>query len=212
MDSCSLPAFRQELLLWYGAARRRLPWRDNLDSYRVWISEVMLQQTTVKTVVPYYEKFLGAFPTVADLAAAPIDQVLSRWSGLGYYSRARNLHAAARVIVRDHGGRFPTGPEEALALPGVGAYTAAAILSIAHGLPMAVVDGNVARVLARLLAIRGPIKSSAVRKRLWTSAAVFLDPSAPGDFNQAMMELGATVCTPKSPLCGECPVASWCEA
>lgn len=208
----SLTDFRKELLTWYGRVQRRLPWRENRDPYRVWVSEIMLQQTTVKTVLPYFERFLGDFPTLTDLARASLDQVLSRWSGLGYYSRARNLHEAAGRIVRDHGGIFPAAREDALALPGIGPYTAAAILSIAHGAPLAVLDGNVSRVLARILALRGPIKSSAVRKRLWTSAAEFLDPEVPGDFNQAMMELGATICTPKSPRCAECPVTAWCEA
>jgi A/G-specific adenine glycosylase len=205
-------ALRRRLLDWYGGIRRPLPWRMNRDPYRVWISEIMLQQTTVKSVLPYYEAFLGAFPTVADLAGARVEQVLARWSGLGYYSRARNLHAAAIRIERDHGGHFPRDPGEARALAGVGPYTAAAVLSIAYDLPLAVLDGNVARVIARFRGIRGPIKSGAVRRLMEQVAGELLDPEAPGDFNQAMMELGALVCTPKAPLCTDCPLAGRCEA
>lgn len=208
----ALPALRRSLLAWYARARRDLPWRTSPNPYRVWVSEIMLQQTTVKTVVPRYRSFLRLFPTLRSLARAPLDRVLAAWSGLGYYSRARNLHAAAARVVRDHAGRFPRDLHAALRLPGVGRYTAAAILSIAHGLPLAVLDGNVARVLARLGALRGDPRSTRTRNRLQALADDLLDPRAPGDFNQAMMELGALVCTPTAPRCPGCPLARWCRA
>lgn len=207
-----LPRLRAALLAWYRAHRRELPWRDAPDAYRVWISEIMLQQTTVRSMLPYYERFLAAFPDARALAAAPLDDVLARWSGLGYYSRARNLHRAAGMIVAEHGGVFPREHAAALALPGIGRYTAAAILSIAYEGPHAVLDGNVIRVLARLEARRGNPKSAALQKALWQRAEELLAREAPGDFNQAMMELGATVCTPRSPRCAECPVAFACHA
>jgi A/G-specific adenine glycosylase len=198
------------LLPWYRRHRRDLPWRRGPEPYRVWISEVMLQQTTVKAVVPYYEAFLERFPTVAALAGAAEEQVLAAWSGLGYYHRARNLHRAARHLVERHQGRFPRTLEAALAVPGVGLYTASAVLSIAHGVPLPVVDGNVRRVLARLRCLRGPA---------WRSDAAFynlaeemLDRAAPGDWNQALMELGATVCKPRQPACPACPLRQTCGA
>ena len=206
------PAFRARLLEWFKIRKRALPWRETPDPYRIWVSEIMLQQTTVKAVIPYYEAFLSVFPTVEALAGSSLDEVLARWSGLGYYTRARNLHAAARSVLQDHQGRFPQRIEEALALPGVGAYTAAAILSIAYGVPAAVLDGNVARVLSRVRKVGGDLKSGAVMSRLRTLAGELLDPESPGDHNQAMMELGATVCTPRSPACGDCPVSRECWA
>lgn len=196
-----LRKLRRKLLSWYDRNRRDLPWRRKPDPYRVWLSEVMLQQTRVAAVVPYYQRFLRQFPTVEALARARPQSVLRAWAGLGYYSRARALHAAARRI-RARGG-FPTTYEAWLALPGVGAYTAAAVASIAFGQPYAVVDANVRRVLARLFAST---------ERFEEKAAALLDRSRPGDFNQAMMELGATVCLPRAPLCPQCPLAEQCRA
>jgi A/G-specific adenine glycosylase len=203
---------QRRLLAWFHANKRALPWRETRDPYRIWISEIMLQQTRVAAVLPYYRRFLNRFPSVQALAKAPERDVLRAWAGLGYYSRARNLQAAAREIVRRHGGRFPRALEEALGLPGVGRYTAAAVLSIAYDVPLAVLDGNVARVLARLAALRGDLRRPARWKQLAAAAQRLLPPSAPGDWNQAMMELGATVCTPQSPACQRCPVAKSCRA
>ncbi|HET9995248.1 MAG TPA: A/G-specific adenine glycosylase [Candidatus Acidoferrum sp.] len=210
-DDRELAHFRQQLLGWFRQFRRDLPWRRTNDPYRIWLSEIMLQQTRVAAAIPYYEKFLERFPTVAALAAAPEEEVLRHWAGLGYYSRARNLQKAAQQIVAKHGGKFPTHPDEILALPGIGNYTAAAILSIAFGKQFAVLDGNVARVLARLGAIRGNLRASNRWQKLQNNADALLDPESPGDWNQAMMELGATLCTPKSPQCLLCPVSQFCE-
>ncbi len=201
---------RGKLLAWYRRSRRPLPWRGTRDPYRIWISEVMLQQTRVAAVLPYYERFLARFPDVAALASAPEPELLAAWSGLGYYSRARNLQRAARQIVAR--GGFPRDYDSIRALPGVGAYTAAAIASIAFGLPRAVLDGNVARVLARLANDHGDIRSGAVRRRLEESARALLDARRPGDFNQALMELGATVCLPRAPRCESCPLNAHCLA
>jgi A/G-specific adenine glycosylase len=206
----NIRAFRKQLMGWYAGAKRDLPWRASRDPYRVWVSEIMLQQTRSASAIGYYERFLRRFPTVRDLAAAEEDDVLALWSGLGYYRRARNLHAAARRIAA--AGRFPANYEDLRALPGVGPYTAAAIASIAFGLPHAVVDGNVSRIIARLINEQGDVGSSVVRKRIQRVADRLLERNAPGEFNQAMMELGATICAPRSPRCGACPVASWCEA
>lgn len=201
---------RIRLLSWYRRNRRLLPWRASRDPYRVWLSEVMLQQTTVKAVLPYYERFLEHFPTLAALATAREEEVLAVWSGLGYYHRARNLLRGARHLVAQHGGRFPRSLEAALAVPGVGLYTASAVLSIAYGRSLPVVDGNVRRVLARLFALRGPrwLKDGPY----YNLAEELLDRDAPGDFNQALMELGALVCTARGPACAACPVGSRCEA
>ena len=203
---------RRRLLTWFSAHKRDLPWRRTKDPYRIWLSEIMLQQTRVAVVVPYYESFLLRFPDLPALARARAEAVLSHWAGLGYYSRARNLLRASQEIDARHGGRFPREYEAALALPGIGRYTAAAVLSIAYAQPRAVLDGNVARVLARLGALRGDLRAPALWQKLETIAQELLAPSAPGDWNQAMMELGATICTPKSPRCGECPAAKWCQA
>jgi A/G-specific adenine glycosylase len=208
----SLDAFRRRLLNWFRANRREHPWRRDRNDYRVWLAEVMLQQTRIAAVIPYYEKFLARFPDIKSLAEAPEREVLRLWAGLGYYSRARNLHRAAREMVARHSGKFPTDFASALALPGIGRYTAAAVLSIAFDAPHAVLDGNVARVLARLEAIRGDLRAPLQWKKLEATAQTLLAPNAPGDWNQAMMELGETTCTPKSPRCTECPVARWCEA
>ncbi len=203
-------AMRRALLGWYDRNRRDLPWRRTRDSYRIWVSEVMLQQTTVKTAAPYYDAFLERFPTLSALAEEPEEEVLAAWSGLGYYHRARNLHRGAQHVAERHGGRFPRTLETALAVPGVGLYTASAVLSIAHGLPLPVVDGNVRRVLARLLALRGP----EYRRDgpYYNQAEELLDRDRPGDWNQALMELGATVCTPRNPGCDACPLRSQCRA
>ncbi|HEU0004363.1 MAG TPA: A/G-specific adenine glycosylase [Terriglobia bacterium] len=203
---------QQRLLKWYDEHQRDLPWRNTTDPYPVWISEVMLQQTQVQTVIPYYRKFLEHFPCIAALAQANTDALLRLWAGLGYYSRARNLQKAAQIIVKQFGGRFPQRYTDVLALPGIGRYTAAAIVSIAFGEPYAVLDGNVSRVLARLLKISGDPKSSAVQRRLWTAAQQLLPAGRPGDFNQAVMELGATVCSPRQPRCLVCPWRQQCLA
>jgi len=209
-----LPALRRRLVTWYRSHRRDMPWRRTRDPYRIWLAEVMLQQTRVAAVVPYYERFVRRFPTVQKLARARTEEVLRLWAGLGYYSRARNLHRAAKEMVARHRGQFPRQYEDALALPGIGRYTAAAVLSMAYGAPLAVLDGNVARVLARLGAIRGDLRAPRRWKQLEDEAQRLLPPKAgtPGDWNQAMMELGATVCTPRLPQCRECPVAKWCRA
>lgn len=211
LNARELAAFRKQLLGWFRQFRRDLPWRRTKDPYRIWLSEIMLQQTRVATVIPYYERFLEHFPDVRALAGAPQEEVLRLWSGLGYYSRARNLQKAAQQIVAKHGGQFPARREDALALPGIGNYTAAAILSIAFDEKLAVLDGNVARVLARLGAVRGDLRQSERWQDLQKTADSFLDSESPSDWNQAMMELGATLCAPKSPQCLLCPVAQFCE-
>ena len=207
-----LREFQRALLEWFRREQRDLDWRRTRDPYRIWLSEIMLQQTRVAAVIPYYRRFVARFPTVQSLARARIESVLRNWSGLGYYSRARNLHRAAKQIVREHGGEFPRHLPEALALPGIGEYTASAVLSIAYGEPLAVLDGNVARVLVRLGGTRGEVREPRLWKRLTEAAGSLLAAEAPGDWNQAMMELGATVCTPRSPACESCPVEKWCRA
>ncbi len=207
-----LPQFRRRLLAWFGREKRDLEWRRTRDPYRIWISEIMLQQTRVAAVTPYYLRFLERFPTVSDLARSREDAVLHAWAGLGYYSRARNLRRAAQEIVTRHAGQFPDEMEAALALPGIGRYTASAVLSIAYGKPHAVLDGNVARVLARLGAIRGNLRRPQIWRRLQETAGRLLACEEAGDWNQAMMELGATVCTPRAPRCEACPVSRWCHA
>jgi A/G-specific adenine glycosylase len=211
LHSRDFAVFRRQLLDWFRQFRRDLPWRRTRDPYRIWLSEIMLQQTRVAAVIPYYERFVDRFPDIHTLAEVPEEEVLRQWSGLGYYSRARNLQKAARQIVAQHGGQFPTKLDEALALPGIGNYMAAAILSIAYGERLAVLDGNVARVLARLGALRGDLRESRRWQELQKVADAYLDPESPADWNQAMMELGATLCAPKSPQCLLCPVAQFCE-
>ena len=196
--------FRESLLAWYDLHRRDLPWRASRDPYRVWLSEIMLQQTRVAAVIDHYHEFLRRFPTVQRLAAARQSSVLAAWSGLGYYRRARMMHAAAKVIVHERGGKFPKTEEELRELPGIGRYTAAAIASIAFEEPVAVVDGNVERVLHRVSGKRS------AGEELWRAANCLLDAKRPGDFNQAMMELGALVCTPRAPGCLTCPVIELC--
>jgi len=212
LQSHELAAFRKRLLGWFRQYQRDLPWRRTKDPYRIWLSEIMLQQTRVAAVIPYYERFLERFPDVHALARAPQEDVLRLWSGLGYYSRARNLQRAAQEIVAKHDGMFPRTQKEALALPGIGSYTAAAILSIAYGAKQAVLDGNVARVLARIFAMRGDLRDAKRWQSLQKSADALLAPTAPSDWNQAMMELGATLCTSQPPQCLLCPVTQFCQA
>jgi A/G-specific adenine glycosylase len=201
----SIQEIRAALLRWYRVHRRELPWRKTRDPYAIWVSEVMLQQTRVVAVIEYYERFLRLFPTVAALAAAREENVLAAWSGLGYYRRARNLHAAARKIVDELDGKVPATSVTLRELPGIGRYTSAAIASIAYDEPVAVVDGNVERVLQRL---DGVDRSGDL---VWARAQELLAPRAAGDWNQAMMELGATICTPATPVCEACPVQAWCK-
>lgn len=191
---------------------RALPWRTTCDPYRVWVSELMLQQTRVATAIPYFERWMERFPTVHDLAAAPVDDVLAAWAGLGYYRRARYLHAGAADVVARYGGRLPREVEQLRTLPGVGRYTAGAIASIAFGAREPVVDGNVARVLARVYAIEDDVKSTATQRRLWQLASALVPARDPGQFNQGLMELGATICTPTNPACARCPIAAQCLA
>jgi A/G-specific adenine glycosylase len=209
----SAPDAAEALLRWYEREARVLPWRvrrGRQDPYRVWLSEIMLQQTTVKAVIPYYVAFLARWPDAASLATAPLDDVLAAWAGLGYYSRARNLHNCARIIAREHGGRFPDSEDALRALPGIGPYTAAAIAAIAFERQATPVDGNVERVVARLFAVEQPLPGcKAELKRL---ARMLTPVMRAGDHAQAMMDLGATVCTPKRPSCARCPLASWCCA
>jgi A/G-specific adenine glycosylase len=201
------------LLAWYDRHRRDLPWRRRAgDPYAQLLAEFMLQQTQVSTVLGYYERFLRRFPTVQALAKGNLDDVLTLWSGLGYYSRARNLHAAARKIAEEYGGVVPGTVEELMTLPGIGRYTAGAIASIAYGVRAPVLDGNVIRVLMRLLAIEADPKSPRVRSQLWDQAAKLLPRKRCGDFNQALMELGATLCSPRTPDCGACPLKRCCRA
>jgi A/G-specific adenine glycosylase len=201
--------FQQALLTWFDSHARDLPWRQNSDPYRIWVSEIMLQQTRVTAVLDYYARFLALFPSVTALARAKEPDVLAAWSGLGYYRRARMMHQAAKVVVNEHHGIFPRTAEELRKLPGIGAYTSSAIASIAFGEPVAVVDGNVERVLLRVFPEDGALAPQA--KWFRDRAANLLDPRRPGDFNQSMMELGATVCLPQRPLCLHCPVQPFCK-
>jgi A/G-specific adenine glycosylase len=201
-------SLRADLLAWYGAHRRDLPWRRTCDPYAIWVSEVMLQQTQVAAVLPYFERFLARFPTPAALAAADEDAVLAAWSGLGYYSRVRHLREGAREVVARHDGIVPRDPAALRALPGIGPYTAGAIASIAFGLPEPLLDGNVRRVLARWTADPGEGGDA----RFWELARTLVAGAEPGDWNQALMELGATVCTPQVPACARCPVSGHCRA
>ncbi len=208
-SSVERPApLRRALLRWYDSAARDLPWRRTSDPYRIWVSEVMLQQTRVAVVIDKFQRFVGRFPSLESLAAAPEDDVLAVWSGLGYYSRARALHRAAQQLARQQRS-FPTDYEEALQLPGVGKYTAAAVVSIAYGTPRAAVDGNVIRVVSRLRRLQLPDSRGRPHAAI---ADDLLDRSRPGDWNQAMMELGATVCTPRDPDCPHCPIRAHCAA
>lgn len=206
------PEFVNNLLSWYDRAAADLPWRRSGDPYAIWVSEIMLQQTQVDTVMPYFERFMTAFPTVRALAEAPLGDVLKLWEGLGYYSRARNLHHAAQIINNDFNGVFPATADGLQQLPGIGRYTAGAIASIAFGQSAPVLDGNVIRVFARLTDLDADVTQNAIKDQLWKLAEVWLSRERPGDYNQALMELGRTVCKPRNPLCEVCPVRDYCAA
>jgi len=202
----------RKLLAWYKHHQRSLPWRKTKDPYRIWISEIMLQQTQVNTVIPYYQRFLKSFPNVRMLAAAPVQDVLKAWENMGYYSRARNIHKASQIIVNQWGGRIPDNLEEIKTIPGIGEYTAGAILSIAYGQAIPAVDGNVRRILSRLFAILKPVDDPREQKNLRDLAALLVPIKHPGEFNQGLMDLGATVCRAKNPDCSRCPVSGLCRA
>src|SRR6266487_3808009 len=212
MGEPSVPEVRRRLLSWYDANRRDLPWRRTRDPYRILVAEYLLQRTRIVSGTPYYERFVARFPSIQDLAAASLDDVLAVWEGLGFYRRARNLHAAARAIVERHGGQLPESFEELAALPGMGPYTAGAVASIAFGVPVPAVDGNVTRVIARLFRVREDVSKAVSRHRIAELASRLVPPERPGAFNQAMMDLGATVCTPIVPRCPECPMEGICVA
>jgi A/G-specific adenine glycosylase len=203
---------QERLAGWYLGARRTLPWRADRDPYRILVSELMLVQTTVTAVIPFFERFLRRFPDIRSLAEADEAEVLKVWEGLGYYRRARQLHAAARQVVREHGGTIPDDPVAVRALPGVGRYIAGAVLSFAFNRPEPIVEANSQRVLARLLALREDVKASSTRERIWQAAQRLVPEQGPGDFNQALMELGALICTPRQPSCLFCPVSELCQA
>ena len=212
LANADLVKLRRRLFAWYRRHARQLPWRGTRDPYQVWVSEIMLQQTQVETVKGYFERFLDVFPTVMDLAAADERQVLRLWEGLGYYRRARQLHAAACVIADKHNGQMPSDFEDVLALPGIGRYTAGAILSIAFDQRLPILEANTIRLFARLLALEAEPTQSAAQQRLWAAAEQVLPRRRCGEFNQALMELGSTVCTPKSPRCDVCPLVEFCGA
>ncbi|MBI5197529.1 MAG: A/G-specific adenine glycosylase [Nitrospirae bacterium] len=205
-------SLKTDLLKWYRKAGRDLPWRRTVDPYAVWVSEIMLQQTQVATVIPYYRSFLSAFPGVADLAKAPLERVLKVWEGMGYYARARNLHQAARVVLDEHDGEVPDDLERLTRLPGIGRSTAGAIVSIAYGKKAPILDGNVRRVLARLFAVREPVSLPAVQQKLWGLSEQLVPEKDASSFNQALMDLGAMVCTPKTPACSACCINTRCLA
>ena len=202
----------EQLLAWYAASARRLPWRGHPDPYAVWVSEIMLQQTRVETVIPYFDRWMAQFPTVAALASADVQAVLGVWEGLGYYSRGRNLHKAARMVMDDFGGQIPHTAAELNSLPGVGRYTAAAIASMAFGQDVATLDGNIRRVLSRVFNMDLPARSPEGERRLWELAEEHLPAGRAGDYNQAWMDLGSAICTPRDPACERCPLAGLCQA
>jgi len=206
------PQIAPLLFAWYGRVGRDLPWRHTRDPYRIWLSEIMLQQTTVTAVIPYYQRFLARFPDIGVLAAASAEEVVEAWAGLGYYSRARNLHAAARQVMEKHGGNFPASQEELSALPGIGRSTAGAIRAIAHQERGVILDGNVRRVLVRLFALDGDPRCTPAEKQLWLWAETLTPLERADDYAQAIMDLGATCCTPTKPNCPECPLAPYCQA
>ncbi|HYP97914.1 MAG TPA: A/G-specific adenine glycosylase [Polyangiaceae bacterium] len=212
VDNKRARAIGRALLAWYEKHRRELPWRKSQDPYAVWVSEMMLQQTQVSTVIPYFRSWMERFPNVSALANAEESDVLHAWQGLGYYSRARNLRRAAQQMLQVHDGRVPELVSELLALPGIGPYSAGAIASIAYGHPEPLVDGNVIRVLCRLFALRGDPNKAPLKAAIWEHARALVPKEAAGDFNQSLMELGATVCTPRNPRCDTCPVAKQCQA
>lgn len=204
--------FAQALLHWFTQSATDLPWRQEANAYAVWLSEIMLQQTQIETVLPYYKRFLEKYPLIYDLADAPIDDVLKLWEGLGYYSRARNLHKTAQHIVTLYGGEFPQTVDELLKLPGIGPYTAGAIASIAFGVSAPVLDGNVIRVFTRLLDIDEDVTQTATKNKLWNIAENWVPGERAGDYNQALMELGQKICRPTNPACQDCPIQSYCKA
>jgi A/G-specific adenine glycosylase len=207
--------FIPQLLIWFAQNRADLPWRRTNNPYHIWLSEIMLQQTQVTTVIPYYERFLERFPSVEALAAAPQDDLMKQWEGLGYYSRARNLQVAAQQVVKDHGGIIPQSAEALQQLKGIGRYTAGAIASIAFGQTASILDGNVIRVFTRLFDIDDDVRQSSTKNDLWALADSLIDfvpKGKAGDYNEALMELGRTICKPRNPLCSECPVAAFCQA
>jgi A/G-specific adenine glycosylase len=210
LPSFAISLLRRSLLTWYQQSGRELPWRQTRDPYAIWVSEIMLQQTQVKTVIPYYQRWLPQFPTIPTLAAAEQQPVLKAWQGLGYYARARNLHRAAQAIVQEHSGQFPDQLLAVLALPGIGRTTAGGILSAAFNQPVPILDGNVKRVLARLVAL--PVPPAKAIAHLWQLSETLLDRKQPRDFNQALMDLGATICTPHNPACLVCPWNLHCQA
>lgn len=212
MNDQNIKKIQKRLLHWYQRHHRMLPWRATSDPYCIWVSEVMLQQTQTKTVLSYFDKFITQFPNVQCLAASDLQDVLKAWEGMGYYARARNLHRAAKIIVSEHNSKIPDNWTSIRRLPGVGDYIAAAVLSIAYNQPCAVVDGNVKRVLARLYKIKAPVNKSSSDKTFKAAGKGLLDLGRPGTFNQAVMELGATLCNPKSPACNNCPLQSFCRA
>ncbi|MBN1154915.1 A/G-specific adenine glycosylase [candidate division KSB1 bacterium] len=212
MKQSQITVFRDQLITWFEANKRDLPWRRTDDPYSIWVSEVMLQQTQVKIVLDYYERFLESFPTVIDLSQADLQLVLKSWEGMGYYARARNLHQASGIVRDKFDGQLPRDQGSFRSLPGAGEYITAAVLSRAFDKPLAVVDGNVKRVLSRLFMIDEPINSANANRQFAEHASTMLDPQRPGQFNEAMMELGATICTPKNPNCKICPVSNFCES
>lgn len=212
MESQKSNGIAGQLLAWYDNHHRDLPWRQTDDPYHIWVAEVMLQQTRVDTAVPYYRRFLERFPTVHALAKASLDEVLKVWEGMGYYTRARNLHAAAKLVVEELDGEIPKAWGDLIHLPGIGPYTAGAILSIAFGQQVPAVDGNARRVLSRLFAIEAPIDQSHTQRQLRAQAEKLVPAEEPGRFNQALMDLGATICMPQKPACLLCPVNDFCEA
>jgi len=205
-------AFHQPLLNWFWAQAADLPWRQDKNPYRIWLSEIMLQQTQITTVIPYFERFMENFPTVDALAAADQDTILKLWEGLGYYSRARNMHRTAQIVATDHNGHFPDSAAGLLELPGIGRYTAAAIASIAYGEATPVLDGNVIRVFSRLFDIADDVTQTSTKNQLWDLADEVMNPDHAGDYNQALMELGQKICKPRNPLCDKCPVREQCLA
>jgi A/G-specific adenine glycosylase len=212
LDQFDTTRFSRDLLKWFGSHKRDLPFRHTKDPYAIWVSEAMLQQTQVSTVVPYFERFMRRFPDIHSLAESDLDEVLTLWAGLGYYRRARFLHQGASVILNDHNGIFPSTLDEVLALPGVGRYTAGAILSIAFDQSVPILDGNVGRVLCRVFELGGDPTKGQTNKQLWQLSSELMPSKAAGDFNQSLMELGALVCSPRSPSCSQCPSRSQCGA
>jgi A/G-specific adenine glycosylase len=212
MEAADKRRFRGAVLKWYDQHGRKLPWRESADPYRIWLSEVMLQQTTVAAVVPYFERFTARFPTIQSLAEADLEEVLRLWEGLGYYSRARNLHRASQAVVNEYAGRFPSDVEVLRTLPGIGRYTAGAISSFAFDQPAAIVEANTERLFARLLALRDDVRASACQKHLWQFAEELVPEKRAGDFNQALMDIGSKLCRPVDPDCKSCPLQKYCGA